>query len=90
MADALQAMIGHRVVIDTDGPIVYLGKLEQITDDAFTLSEADLHDCRDGHANKEVYVAEASREGIQVNRRRIVVFRRHALSISRIEDVAAE
>ena len=90
MNDAQQQMLEHKVVIDTDGPIIYLGTLMEITESAFTLEHADVHDCREGHATKEVYIAEASRNGIAENRRRVVVFLRHAMSISRLSDVVVE
>lgn len=90
MSDPLEDMLGESVVLDTTTPIVYIGKLEEITDRVFVLTETDMHDCRDGHANKEVYLAEASRDGLAVNRRHIVVMKSVVISVSRLADVVIE
>lgn len=90
MADTLERLIGEKVVLDTDTPILYLGTLAEVTPAAFVLTEADMHDCRDGHANKEAYLLEARDEGITVNRRRVVVMRLAVISVSRLADIVAE
>ena len=90
MSDPLESMLGQQVVLDTGTPIVYIGELKQITDYAFVLHNADMHDCRDGHANKEVYLAEAHSEGIAVNRGNVVVMRSAIISVSRLDDVVTE
>ncbi len=86
----LERMLNEYVVLDTATPIVYIGRLVEITDRVFVLADADMHDCRDGHASKEVYLAEAKRDGLAVNRRNIVVMRSVVISASRLADVVAE
>ena len=49
-----------------------------------------MHDCRDGHANKELYLAEVCRNKVAVNRRKVVVMRWAVISASRLADVVAE
>ncbi len=90
MNDPLERMQNEYVVLDTATPIVYMGKLVEITDQVFVLGDADMHDCRDGHAGKEVYLAEAHRDGLTVNRRNVVVMRSVVISVSRLADVVAE
>jgi hypothetical protein len=90
MTDPLQRLIGQRVVLDTGSMIVYIGTLTELTDTVFVLGEADLHDCRDGHANKESYVARSAREDVSVNRRGVVVMRSAIMSVSLLSDVIAE
>ena len=68
----------------------YIGKLIQITEKAFVLADIDMHDCRDGHAHKEAYLAEARCEGVTVNRRNIVVMRSAVISVSRLSDVVID
>ncbi len=89
MNDPLQRMLNEYVVLDTATPIVYIGKLVEITDQVFVLGDADMHDCRDGHAGKEVYLVEAHRDGLAVNRRNVVVMRSVVISVSRLADVVA-
>jgi len=83
-------MLNEQVVLDTDTPIVYIGTLTEIMDDALVLADTDMHDCRDGHANREVYLAEARDAGVAVNRRNVVVMRSVIISISRLADIAIE
>lgn len=90
MSDALHQMLNENVVLDTGTPIIYIGKLVEITDNTFVLSDADMHDCREGHANKEVYLAVAHFEGITVNRRKVVVMRSAVISVSCLADIVAE
>ena len=91
MADeSLETMIGKVVVFDTGTPIVYLGTLVEITEHTFVIEDADMHDCRDGHANKEAYLAEVHEEGITVNRRRTVVMRSAVISAALLEDIVNE
>lgn len=90
MSGPIEAMLGEKVVLDTLTRIVYLGTLAEVTDLTYVLKDADLHDCTDGFASKEEYTAAAARGGISVNRKRVVVMRSVVISLSRLEDVAAE
>ena len=85
--DPLRRMIGEEVVLDTGSPIVYIGRLVEITEHTFVLEQADMHDCRDGHAKKERYLAEVKDEGVTVNRQRVVVMRSAIISASRVADI---
>lgn len=87
--DPLKSMLNEVVVLDTATSIIYIGKLVEITDHTFVLESVDMHDCRDGHANKEVYLAEAVENGITVNRQHIVVIRSTIISLSRLNDIVA-
>jgi len=90
MDDPLERMLNEQVVLDTDGPIVYIGTLVEISPSTFVLKNADMHDCRDGHAGREHYLAEIRRDGIAVNRGAVVVMRSVIISVSRLADVAGE
>jgi hypothetical protein len=83
-------MIDDVVVLDTATPIVYIGTLVEVTDHTFVLSDADMHDCRDGHSDKETYAVKMSQtfsEKVAVNRRNIVVMRSVVISVSRLADI---
>ncbi len=90
MSDPLERMLNEVVVLDTMTPIVYIGTLMEITEHTFVLDQADMHDCRDGHANKEAYVAHTRGDEVSVNRRNVVVMRSIVISVSRLADVVAE
>ena len=90
MENELDDLVGERVVLDTGSPMVYLGILDRVTAPGFWLSEADVHDCRDGHASPEVYVIEAATDGITPNRKRVFVLRSAVMSVSRLSEVIAD
>ena len=90
MPDPLQSLLNDHVVLDTGTPIVYVGRLIDLTDAAFVLEEADMHDCRDGHVQKEHYLAEVHQAGVTVNRRKVVVMRSAVISVSRLADIVRD
>ena len=90
MSDPLDKFVGEIVVLDTGTPVVYIGRLAEVHDRTFVLDAADMHDCRDGHATQEAYVAEIRRQGVEVNRRRVIVMRSNVISVSRLDDVVAD
>lgn len=93
-AFSLNDFLDHRVVLDTSGPMLYIGRLTGFDADGYWLIDADVHDRSDGHSTKEQYVSEAhelERTGsVRVNRRRVYVERRAVISISRMADVVAD
>ena len=54
----LAAWLKRRVVLDTQGPMIYIGRLEAFDDHGYWLTEADVHDRNDGHSTKEVYLSQ--------------------------------
>jgi len=91
---SLDDFLHVRVVLDTAGPTVYIGRLEAYDERGYWLTDADVHDRNDGHSTKEEYISEAcrlERAGIRrTNRRRVFVERRAVISISALADVADE
>ena len=90
MATDSNVLVGQLVVLDTAGPLVYLGTLEAVTAEGFWLRDADVHNRADGHANNELYVLDAKREGIRVNRRQVLVLRPTVASVSPLAAVVAD
>ena len=88
--DDICDLVGRPVVLDTMGTMVYLGVLARVTDNGFWLTDADVHDCRDGHAGREVYIMEAGRDGISVNRNRAFVLRSAVCSVSPLDAVRVD
>lgn len=86
----LETLVGCEVVLDTAGPLVYLGRLTSVTESGFWLEQADLHNVDEGHATREQYIAESARDGIRVNRGRVFVLRNTVASISALADVVAD
>lgn len=86
----LEELVGNDVVLDTAGSIVYLGRLIALSEQGFWLEQADLHNVEEGHATREQYIAESSRDGIRVNRGRVFVLRHTVVSVSALSDVVAD
>ncbi len=88
--DPLAGLLNENVVLDTGTPIVYIGRLVDLSEHTFVLEQADMHDCREGHLGKEAYLAEASRDVLAVNRRRVIVMRSAVISASRLADIVID
>jgi hypothetical protein len=91
---SLDDWLRRRVVLDTPGPMVYIGLLAAHDAHGYWLLDADVHDRNDGHATKEEYVNKA-RELAEAgtwrpNRRRVFVERQAIISVSALDDVVSE
>ena len=93
-APDLDSLLNRRVVIDTNGPMVYIGTLLSCGAAGYWLSDADVHDRSDGHSTKEVYISEVhaiEQSGVRrANRRRVFVERHAVLSVSALDDVVTD
>lgn len=87
MPESLDNLIGKEIVLDTEGPMVFIGRLASYDADGFWLEQADVHNCNDGHAHREQYIAESARDGVRVNRARVYIFRRAVVGVSNLSDV---
>lgn len=83
----IDSLIGEVVVIDMTSRYVCLGTLERVDNAFFALTDADLHDLRDGQATREIYVYESARLGIRRNRARVLIRRDEVVAIARFADV---
>ena len=89
-AESLKSLLGKEVVLDTEGPIIYIGVLEEIRPDGLWLIGADLRDRSEGVVSKERYIREAREMGIRPNRSRVFVFLRVIISVSALDDVVTD
>lgn len=91
---SLDEFLNERVVCDTQGPLVYIGRLTQWDDTGYWLSEAEVHDRSDGHSTKEMFIFDACaahrRGEDRMNRRSVFVDRQFVASISRLEDIGGD
>ncbi len=94
MPRSIEEYIGRCIVLDTQGPLLYIGQLEAVEERGYWLVEVDVHDRDEGHSTKEKYVNDASvlhRAGArQINRRRVFVERSAVVSVSALDDVVAD
>lgn len=90
MEGVLEQLAGRIVVLDVASPYVYLGTLVDEDHRYIVLENADVHDLRDTHTTRELYVLEAKRHGVHRNRKRVLVRREDIVSISALDDVVME
>jgi hypothetical protein len=86
LLDSIAELVGRKVVLDTAGPVFYLGTLTECTPAGFWLCDVDVHNENDGHAGKELYILEAGQHGIRANRQRAFVLQSAVISLSALED----
>jgi len=67
---SLDQFVGKCIVLDTSGPLVYIGLLEACDERGYWLTDADVHDRSDGHSTKEKYINDAPPAGIARGRAR--------------------
>ena len=84
---SLVRFLQQTVVLDTPGPMIYIGILEAITAHYLELREADVHDSNDSRATKELYIAETRDLGVRANRACVLVARHSVISLSLLSDV---
>jgi hypothetical protein len=89
MQEDLNDLVGRQVVVDTDGPMIYLGTLTHVGRKTLVLGEVDVHDMRDGltTTTREVYIMQSRRHGIQANRDATRVALDKVTSISLLSEV---
>ncbi|VAX36569.1 hypothetical protein MNBD_PLANCTO02-1986 [hydrothermal vent metagenome] len=87
MVNELSELQNKQVVLDVTSQYVYLGKLVNIDTHYMTLEEADVHDLRDANSTRELYVLEARRHGINVNRQRVHIRLEQIVSLSALDKV---
>lgn len=85
--EELAHLLGREVVLDTRGPLLYIGRLEAVGDCFYTLADCDVHDGSEGGTSKEVYSMETAKHGIRVNRTVVYVRKSEIVSLSLLEDV---
>jgi hypothetical protein len=86
-AKELAGFVGKEVVVDTNTSYIYLGILKDLGADFMALADVDVHDVNEGGSTKEIYVLEARKFGIRMNRKAAQVRLSVVVSISLLEDV---
>jgi hypothetical protein len=78
---------GAQVVIDTDAPYSFIGRLEDADARFLRLALADVHALKTSARSVEAYAVEAKKIGIRPNRRTVWIRWERVVSVSRLEDV---
>jgi hypothetical protein len=82
------ALHGITVVVETDGPEVYVGRCDDVVDGAVILLDADVHREGEGAASRVDYLARAAEYGVWAKHRRLVVPRDRVASVRPLGELA--
>ena len=83
----LENLCGRVVILDTPGPLIYIGTLKSVHQDILVLEEADVHDTNDSRSTKDYYISQTRDLGVRANRAMVMVHRGYVISVSLLEDV---
>ncbi len=78
---------GITVVVDTNGPRVFIGRCDNIDERGVILNDADVHEDGSGGRTKEEFVRRAASFGIWKKFERVVVPSAEVVSVQRLGDV---
>lgn len=78
---------GITLVVDTDGPEVYIGRCDDITEREVILLDVDVHRDGDDGRSKEDYVRRAAQVGVWTKHAMVSLPRSRVASIRRLGDV---
>jgi len=81
---------GVTVVVDTDGPEVFVGRCHEVRPDGVLLLDADVHNAAAGTASKQEWVRRAAAYGVWAKHKSLLVPSERVASIQRLGDVATE
>jgi len=87
MTRGFEELIGEVVVVDVDGPVIYLGRLAEIGAEYLVMEDVDVHNVNDSLTGREKYVIDAKQLGVRANRKEARVRIARVVGISRLEDV---
>ena len=80
-------LVGQVVVVDTDGPVLYIGKLVEIGAEFLVIEDVDVHNLGDSATGRELYLINAKQFGVRPNRKKAQVRTARVVGLSKLEDV---
>jgi hypothetical protein len=78
---------GITVVVDTEGPEIFVGRCDDEDERRIILLDADIHRDGDGGRSKAEYLERAVQFGVWKKHDRIEIDRRHVASVRRLGDL---
>ena len=78
---------GITVVVDTDGPAVYVGRCDDIDERRVILLDVDVHHEGEDGRSKQEYVRRAAEYGVWRKHAQVVLDRDRVTSVRRLGDI---
>jgi hypothetical protein len=79
---------GITVVVDTDGPEIWVGRCDEVAAHGVVLHDADVHRDGDAGKSKDAFVAKAAAVGVWPRHPRVVIPTASVASIRRLGEIA--
>ncbi len=80
-------LISKKVVLDTEGSWIYIGTLVDVDVQYYYLSEADAFDTSEVNMTKHEYLLKVRKDGLVINRKKMVIPRNKVVAITALEDI---
>ncbi len=84
------ALHGITVVVETDGPELWVGRCDDIVESGVVLRDADVHREGDAERSRVDWLARARRFGVWPNHRRVVVPAARVTAVRRLAEQGGE
>lgn len=84
-----QELHGITVLVETSGPVTYLGRFDSEDGEGVHLLDVGVHDGGVGAGSKEDYVRRSIKFGVKVDRKHLVVPRADVARIVRLTELEA-
>lgn len=81
---------GITVVVDTNGPKVYVGRCDDMDDEKVILLDVDIHEDGQNGRSKQQYVERAAKFGVWKKHERVIVPRAEVASVRRLGAMHSE
>ena len=78
---------GMTVVVDTDGPRVFVGRCDDMDEREVILDDADVHEAVEGAPTKAEYLEKAARFGVWKKFERVIIPRSQVVSVTRLGEL---
>jgi hypothetical protein len=78
---------GITVVVETDGPELFVGRCDRVTEQGVVLQDADVHRQGESEGSRDEYLRRAARFGVWGRFRHLVVPTERVESIRRLADL---
>ncbi len=81
---------GITVVVETVGPLTYIGRCHEIDDENVVLIDVDVHEDGPDGRSKDEFIQKAARVGVWTKHKHLVVPVAEVTSVRRLGEIAVE
>lgn len=79
--------MNKKIVVDTSSSWIYIGNLNNVSENSIELTDVDVHDSKDTATTKEIYLVHSKDTGIKSNRECVFINLDYIVSFSPFDKV---